>query len=97
MDPIYPSGVSNPRGEGQLVKVISRLCLGLLQLEHHLLEKAVEVLILLFNHDLACHRSIHRGLALLQLLEILVMPFLELPQILLEDGMILLELSVLGL
>jgi hypothetical protein len=60
---------SDPRGEGQLVEVISRFCLSLFQLEPHLLVQALEVLILLFSHDLASHCSIHRGLALFQLLE----------------------------
>jgi hypothetical protein len=59
IDPICLGGVSNPRGKGQLVKVISSLCLGLLQLEPHLLVKAMEVLILLFSHNLAYHHSIH--------------------------------------
>jgi hypothetical protein len=57
----------------------------------------LEVLILLFGHNLARHCLIHGGLTLIQLLQGLEVLLLMLPQILLEDGMVLLEFGVLGL
>ena len=68
-----------------------------LQLKPHLLVLALEVLIFLFSNNLALHHSIHQGLTHLQLLESLKMLLLELPQILLKDEIVLLELNVLDL
>jgi hypothetical protein len=52
------------------------------------------VLELLLSYDLAGHSLLHRGLALLQLLEDIEMLFLELPQVLLENGVVLLEFCI---
>jgi hypothetical protein len=71
--------VSNPRGEGQLTKVVGRLGLNSFQLKPYLLVLALEVLIFFFSNNLALHRSIHRGLTLIQLLKGLIMLLLKLP------------------
>ena len=94
VEPIGPCKVSNHRDEGKLAEVVDSFGFGLLQLKPHLLIFALEMMILLLSNHLALLHLDHRGLARLKPLEGLEMLLFELPQILLEDGMVLLELDV---
>jgi hypothetical protein len=71
VDLVHPGNVSNSRGKGQLMEIVSHLCLSFFQ--------SVEVLVPLLSNWFALQGPIGRVLALLQLLEGLYMLLLELP------------------
>ena len=97
VESIGPSRVSNHKDEKKLAKVVDGIGFSLLQLKPHFLIFALKMMIFFLRNHIAFLRLDHRGLARLQPLEGLGMLFLELPQILLENGVILLELGVFSL
>ena len=96
MKTFCPSRVSDPRSEGQLVEIVICFRLNVLQFKHHFFVLALKVFVLLLSNDFSHCRSIQEGLNFTQLLKGRGMLLLKLIQILLEDGVILLELDMLN-
>ena len=96
MESIYLNCVLDPIGERQVVKIIVCLRLSILQLKCYFPVLSLEVLVPLLNNGFSFCCSVYEGLNFTQLLEGRGILLLELSQILLKDGMILLEYDMLG-